>query len=108
LVSEIRRRKWIAFWLLDQSGANRIVEDVTSMIGEVFRVVNSMVAKTLLPDWNLVRLSEAIRVAAFDELDRALEGTIWCGRDQQVEVVRHDDELVKKNSSLSTIVEENF
>jgi hypothetical protein len=76
LISEIRRRVWIIFWLFDQSSADRIVQDIVSMIGVVSCVVNSVIGKTLLPHRDLVRLSEAIGVAALDELDRALKRTV--------------------------------
>ena len=46
--------------------------------------------------------------AALDELHRLFERDIGSGRDQSVEVVRHDDECVQKEPSLAAIVEDGF
>ena len=77
------------------------------MFHEILCIANSMVGEALLPHRNLGSLSEPIRVASLDKLNRAFERMIRGGRNQQVKMIGHDDKFVQKKFSLLTVVKEN-
>src|SRR5215831_10772528 len=82
---------------------------VPAMRSVVVAVANAMIGEALLP--NQERILEltlgAVGKAAFDVLRRLLQGNIFCGRDDRVDVVGHDDEFVKKKALLLAIVLED-
>ena len=54
----------------------------------------------------IVLALQAERKAALDELHRFFQRNIRSGRNQSVEMLRHDDECVQEEFSLAAIVEE--
>jgi hypothetical protein len=67
--------------------------DVISMMHEINLIANPMIRESALP-YFLVSTDDAtkfVRVSAFDKLDRALDGYVDRGSQQQMDVFGHDD-----------------
>ena len=58
-------------------------------------VSNPMIRETRLPDLNLFFFAQAVGISALDKLDGALQRNFGRWREQRMDVVRHDDELVQ-------------
>jgi len=76
------------------------------MILIVLKIANAMIAETRLPD-RPTRL-QAEREPAFDVLYGALQRDFLCWREEQMDVVGHDDEFVQKIFSVIAIMLESF
>ena len=79
--------------------------DVAAVGEEVVAVAHAAVGEAALPDGEL--RGEAVREAAFDELDGALEGDVLWG-EEEMDVVGHDDEGVKFVVAFAAVVLEGF
>jgi len=96
--------------LLRQSALNRILRDVFFYSRAVLRIVNSHLGKSSLPD----RRHESQLFArskcesAFDALDCTLDGHLPFYRDQDVKVVGHHYEIVKKIPTFVAVVTQDF
>jgi len=75
------------------------------MLLKIALVADSVIRKAGLPD-RKARL-QSKREPSFDELDRSLQRYFICGRDQRVQVIGHDYELVQEEFALFAIVEED-
>ena len=80
--------------------------DVFAMALVIFRITNAMIGKALLPDQRLPRqfLLNAERESAFDVLKSFFQGDIFRRRNNQVEVVRHNHELVPLETAFCSVV----
>src|ERR1700679_3889386 len=95
----------IVLGLLAEAAADWVVVDVTAVGEEVVAVAHASVGKASLPDWEL--RGHAAREASFDELDGTLEGDVlW--REEEMDVVRHDDEGVEFVVAFVAVVLEGF
>jgi len=72
----------------------------------ILRVTNPMIRETRLPHRRL-RL-QAKRKSSLDELNSLLQGNLGCRRDQRVEVVGHDHEVMQKIFPLAAVMLEDI
>jgi len=70
------------------------------------KIANAMIRETRLPD-RRTRF-QTVRESSFDELHGPLKRNLRRGREQRVDVVGHDHELVEKKFPLITIMRESF
>ncbi len=79
------------------------------MLFVILRVSNEMGRKPCLPDVKIQvqLLFCAIGESTLDELKRFFQRDLGKGREEQVKVVRHDDEFMQEKAALSTIVLED-
>src|SRR5579862_7249894 len=87
------RRKMCSYW---------IHSDVLAMVLVIPNVSNPMVCEACLP-YGAV-LFQTIRESSFNELHGALKGDLFRRCEQRVDVVRHNDEFVKKKFSRVAIL----
>lgn len=72
-------------------------------------IANAMICKTFLPDFQIAKplLSGRMRESALDELNGMLDRDLnW--RDNNVQMIGHYNELVKKVFSVGAVMEESF
>src|SRR5208282_2642396 len=93
-------------WSLGQPGAHRVHSDVLTMILIVLKIANEMIAETRLP--NGPAFLHAKREPSLDELHGAFQGNLLCGREEQMDVIGHDDKFVQPIFLLVAIVSESF
>lgn len=84
--------------------AQRVLGNVIELGDEVAGIGDAMGEVSLLPDFSSVLLAHGEGVAAFDELGGLLDGFGW--REQDVDVIRHDDEAVQEEASLIAVAED--
>jgi post-segregation antitoxin (ccd killing protein) len=67
----------------------------------VLNVTNSMIGKTTSPDLKVRSrlIFRLIRETTLDELNRSLKGNQW--RDEQMKVIRHQNEFVEEKRIAS-------
>ncbi len=70
---------------------------------EILRIANPMVRKALLPYLNLLHLPQLIRISTLKKLHSPLQRDFVRRREQQMEMVRHDDKLVQQIFPLIAI-----
>src|SRR6266478_7339304 len=70
-------------------------------------IANVMVRETLLP-YRPMLLAEPIRESTLDHLQRTLKRNILRGREQQMQMVGHDDEFMRHEFALLCIVLEHI
>src|SRR5437899_4893001 len=70
-------------------------------------IANVMVRETLLP-YRPMLLAEPIRESTLDHLQRTLKRNILRGREQQMQMVGHDDEFMQHEFALLCIVLEHI
>ena len=101
----MRRRKWTFARAFVQVLSHRILLNVANVLRIVVSVPNSMILESLLPDLHM-RTKFLLGLegeAAFDELNCFLQACQW--RDEEIDVVGHDDEFMQKVSGASVVVE---
>ena len=81
-------------------GTNGVRADVLDVVCVVLFVSNAVIREALLPDDSLrygkqASLSQAIRKPAFNQLHSAFEIDIEGGREEKMQVIGHDDELMQ-------------
>jgi hypothetical protein len=86
--------------------ANRIGVDVVAMSLVVVRIFDAAERETLFPDRHFG--FEAKGETSFDVLNGLLDGDVWGGRDEEVEVVGHEDEGVELIAAFSAVVIEEL
>jgi len=86
---------------------HRIEMDVLEMFLVVRGIANSMIGKTSLPDFEIGSefLLCSVRETTLDELESTLQGDLR--RDQEMEVIGHEDEFVEE-IGLASISEKSF
>ena len=84
----------------DRPASDRVRGDIRAMVLEVFVVIHPQFRESALPD--LARVAgfalEAKRKAPFDELHRFFDGHVAEDRQQQMQMIGHDDEVVEVKS----------
>jgi hypothetical protein len=82
-----------------------ILMNIVSMMNEIHPVANSMIGESALPDLALSANDSAklVRICAFDQLNGPLDGYVRCRREQQVNVLGHDDERVQSVAALAAM-----
>jgi hypothetical protein len=72
---------------------------------EILVITNPVISEPTLPDFSFAAKdgSESMRVSAFDELKRMFERHIWCGSEQKVNMLRHQDEGVQLITAFAAI-----
>src|SRR5580698_10332690 len=86
---------------------HRILMDIQTMRGKIMRVADAMFREPLLPNFSPANLdAHSARVSALDQLDRALQSHIHRRRDEKMNMVRHDDKGMQRESPLPAIAVE--
>jgi hypothetical protein len=93
---------WVCFEVLP----DRVVEDVLGLVAQVIVVGDSVGVVALLPDLSGKIFSDSEGEAALDELGAAFDGHVGCGREQDVDVIGHDDEGVELEFAGVAVTEE--
>jgi hypothetical protein len=87
--------------------AHGIAQDVVELVVQIVLVGDAMGVVAVLPDLAGGVLSYRKREAALDELCAAFDGVIRRGREDCVQVVRHDHKSMKLKSVAVAITEKN-
>lgn len=91
-------------------GLVRVIGDVRAVFTIILPVADTMFVKTPLPD--VTRPPDAgsklMRKTALDALHAAFEGLSICWGEEQMEVIRHDHERMKRVALFVAIVKESF
>jgi hypothetical protein len=79
--------------------------NVISMMHKIDAIPNSMICESALPNFGTTPddSAEFVRIRAFDQLDSSLDGYVVRRSQQQMNMLRHDDERVQFVSPLATI-----
>ena len=78
--------------------------DIQPMPGKILRVTNTMIRKSLLPNFAPADFhADRVRVAAFDQLHGAFERHMRGGREKQMNVIGHQDESMQREFSLAPV-----
>ena len=72
----------------------------------ILKISDAMIRETRLP--NGAMLIQPIRKSSFDELHRPFQGDFSSRREERMNVVGHDDELVEKKFPQIAIVRERI
>src|SRR6266849_1170336 len=85
--------------------SNRILTNIRNVPQVVSYIANAMIRKTLLPNFHIRSqlLLRPIREPALDELDSLLQTRFR--RDQNMDVIRHDDKFMQKICRTSVMIE---
>src|SRR5215470_11740015 len=83
---------------------------VIPMMNEVPSIANPMIRKSALPHLRLApnQCPKRMRVSAFDQLNRALDGDILSRSKYEMNVIRHHNESVKQIPAFAPIVKQSF
>src|SRR5580704_5008239 len=77
--------------------------------GKILRVADSMVGKSLLPDFSSTDLdANRVRVAALDQLHPSLQRRVALRRKQQMNMIGHENESMKRISPLPPVAVQSF
>lgn len=95
---------WIGLRRRYKPASNGVLLDIAHATHELLCAHDLALVKTTHPHIELAFKTK--REAAFDELHCLFERNIGSGRDQCVEMVRHDDESMQKKFVLAAIVED--
>src|ERR1035441_1820011 len=90
---------------LAESFSHGIVVDIGNVNGIIIRIPDTMILKSLLPDFH-IRAKFLLRSegeSAFDELNCFLQAGLW--GDEHVKVVRHDHKFMKKIGRFPIVIE---
>jgi hypothetical protein len=87
-----------------------IAMNVIPMMNEIHLVANPMIRKSSLPDFLIAPddTSESMRVRAIDQLDGAFNRHIGSGRQEQMNMFRHDNQSVQAVATFATIPIQRF
>ena len=87
-----------------------IAMNVILMVREILWVANAMVGESALPDlaFSPKDSPEFMRVAALDELDRVFDRHVFRGRQQKMNMFRHQHKGVQLVTVLSFVAVENL
>jgi len=96
----------VGLWRRSKPSANGILLDVPHAVDELLFAHDLALVEAAHPHIRLALQAE--RETALDELHGLFKRHIGGGRDQSVEMVRHDDECVQKEPSLAAIVEDGL
>jgi hypothetical protein len=85
-----------------------VIGDVEELIVVVARICDSMRVIAVLPNLSGEVFANGEGKAALYQLDAAFDGVIVGGRDQDVNVVGHDDEAVELKAALFAVTRERI
>ena len=85
-----------------------VIGDVEELIVVVARICDSMRVVAVLPNLSGEVIANGERKASLDQLDAALDGVIVGRRDQDVNVIGHDDEAVELKAALFAVTRERI
>lgn len=85
-----------------------VVGDVEELVVVVASICDAMLVVAALPDLSGEVLANCEGEASLDQLDAAFDGVIVGWRDQDVNVVGHDDEAVESKATLFAITREGI
>jgi hypothetical protein len=88
--------------------ARRVIGDVEELVVVVVRVCDAVGVVAVLPDFFREVFAHGKGKAALYQLDAAFDGVIVGRRDQDVNVVGHDDEAVEPEAALSAVARERI
>jgi hypothetical protein len=96
LCSGARRRVGIFLRFISQESRDWILLDVGAMSFVILGIFDATLGETFLPNFGLEiqLLRRAKRKSALDILNRFFDRNIFRGSNQQMEMVRHDNEFV--------------
>jgi len=79
--------------------------NVISMMHEINLVANPVIGETALPHLALSAndVPEFMGICAFDKLDRALDGYVDRGSQQEMDVFRHKDKRMQRVAAFTTM-----
>jgi hypothetical protein len=83
-----------------------VIDDVEELIVVVASICDVVGVVAVLPDFSREVFANGEGKAALYQLDAAFDGVIVGGRDQDVNVVGHDDEAVESKAALSALARE--
>ena len=98
----------VTIGVVDVTLATWIVRDIELLGCEVLDVANAVFVTTRVPDLAGELIANGKGIASFDELDAARGALVDGWRDEDVNVVRHDDESVEGKAALVAIAEESL
>ena len=93
LMATVGRRVWVSFSALCQLGSYGILVDVLATYVELLTASNPVIGEASLPDGNF--RVHAMGEATLDQANRSLKRDAL-GRQQEVNVVRHDHKRVEQ------------
>jgi len=84
--------------------------NVISMVRKVHFIANPVIRESALPhlSFSANDAAEFMRISAFDQLDRALEGYVRVRSQQDINVLGHEDEGMQFVASLAAISVKRF
>ncbi len=87
-----------------------ILMNVVLMMKEIPSIANPMIRKPALPDFRLAsdQSAEFMRIRAFDQLNAALKSHVLSRREQEMNMVRHNNEGVQEVPALAAVVKQSF
>jgi hypothetical protein len=79
--------------------------NVILMMHKIDAIPNPMIGESALPDFLIAAddRSERVRVSTFDQLDRAFNRDVPCGRQKKMNMLRHDDKRVQGVAPFAAI-----
>jgi hypothetical protein len=80
-----------------------VVGDVEELIVVVVRVCDAVGVVAVLPDFSREVFANGEGEASLDQLDAAFDGVIMGGRDQDVNMVGHNDEALELKATLFAV-----
>jgi hypothetical protein len=83
-----------------------VIGDVEKLIVVIVRICDAMCVIAVLPNLSGEVIANGEGEASLDQLDAALDGVILGWRDQDVNVVGHDDEAVELEATLFAVTRE--
>jgi hypothetical protein len=86
--------------------ADRVVGDVSQLMAEVFFITDTVLVIAAVPDFSGRLLAYGERVSTFNELNAPGCGLVDCRRDENVDVVGHDDKAVEVEAAFVSVLEE--
>jgi hypothetical protein len=89
-----------------QIPSHRVIGNITELVVIVCLVDDAVRVVAVLPDGAGILFSNGKGKAAFDELGGLLNGLCW--RDENVNVVRHNDVTVQKKTSVVSIAKDRL
>jgi len=84
---------------------HRILVNVIQVIQEILAVANPMIRESARPDFALAAqdFAKSMRRSTFDELNSVFERDLGGRRDEEMNVLRHDDERMDLKAALTAV-----
>lgn len=98
----MRRRERIIFGIHGQVCANRVRVNVVAVRSEVARIFDAALCEAVFPNRRFGFETE--RESALDELHGLFDGDVRGRRDEEMDVIGHEDEGMDRIATLSAVV----